>query len=240
MKNVLVDEPVSLTFSIVEDGEFATPDPDSMTYSLRDNAGERVVGQTDVPVSVSENQTSVTVEIDGVQNSKAKDFEFRTVELKYKINGESRSVRRSYRVIDYLPYQTSINDVRNFLGLAQHELNEDDVDLVAVYYEVMDDVDAAIFTQALIAGGITTLRANDAIMAKACLKVIPSLQLRALQSEKGMDNSASRFQSINWDRLHVRAETLYADMIRQISPNAPENVRPFITKITPTDPVTGI
>lgn len=130
-------------------------------------------------------------------------IEMRTLVWDYPTETGLQSGRESYTVARPIPFAVSIVGVRNKLGLSNHELAEENIDLAAAYSEFSNLAGAANVATAASAGDRTTLLCLHAIEAMAAFALLPSIQLRAAQQESSGTNKFARFTSVDWDRLDL-------------------------------------
>lgn len=132
----------------------------------------------DAPLDVSSTQTTFSIPAVNNTLSGGTEFENRFTTVVFNYGGRPYRIEDSYRVADFIPISTSPNQVRSVLGLDGSELLDRDVDLLLSYLTLKEEY-GQDFTDALTAGGLKTLKANEAIALKAALQVVPSLNFRA-------------------------------------------------------------
>jgi hypothetical protein len=226
-------------FEFRVDGEYVVPD--SATYWVRDNAG--TVIDTGA-VTLTDSTTQVLIQVAGNLNSIAggKTFENRTVEVLYFSGAASFRVRQSYRVIPWLNYTCTMADVRDALGLLDHELADDDTGMFEAYYLVAERVGATQLASSLVAGDVTTQYANLAIVCRCALSHLGSLQLKAAQSTQD-DNLKFSRADIDWAALQMDLTDTYEDALYSMIPvvlrtRALQQVQ--LRTSQPTDTITGV
>jgi hypothetical protein len=232
------DLAIQVVFEV--DGENAVPDAGSVSYTLRDKAGASITSYVDLAVTTDENTTQISVAVPAAVNAKTLNFENRTVSVKFKVSGQTYFIDRSYRLVDRIPMSADANSCRSLLGLAANELPDDDLDLPMAYYLVTsdDDVSKSTFDNALSAGTKVQHAANRAIVCRALLEVLPSMQMRTLQSEKSQTSSASRFVTLDFKKIENWLQGLYAAAKATVS-GTPQDSLPLLQLATPTDVITG-
>lgn len=226
-----VDVTVPVEFKV--DGEFVVPTAGSVTYTLKGNDGSNIL--TNQPVETDANTTQIAIVVQAAHNAKVDTVEQRFLLVTFTYNNQTYQVRRFYSLIDFLLYTCSEADVRAFIGVSEYELPDPDIDLVKAYYKVLDDYEnlATALTDSSLRRS-----ANDAIKLAAVIDVIPSLQLRVLQLDKGGDKQYMRLQTIDFDQLRTDAITRYSDAVRELN-GALETILPLLQIVTPTDVITG-
>lgn len=197
MRNFPVDQNASITVNFLVDGNLVPADANSVTYTVRNNSGGILTQDASIPNLAGDTQAILT--IPAAQNTIADglDFERRFVTLRFTHDGSSYEQQISYRVIPFIPSSATAQDVRNKLGLSSVELSDDDVDLVAAYFELRNKMTAGTLQTALTSGTVNARHAEEAIVISAAIQVLPSLQLRALQAKESDGSAARRFSELD-------------------------------------------
>jgi hypothetical protein len=237
--DVYVGEDASLEFEFKVDGEFVSPD--TASFTVRDNAGAAIPSLTNVPIALVDAETEAVVDVPLANNTVAggKVFEARTVEVKFTYQGDTFRLRQSYRVLPWLNYTGTAADVRRELGVLDHEISDSDVDLVAAYIQVRNRVTDAVLVAALSAGDLTTIAANQAVVCKAALNLIPALQLRAAQMQGDDNQKFQRVAKLDFDKLEDQLTDRYEYGIEGVNPNALPTTQQYLSAATPVDAITG-
>lgn len=220
--------------------DFGTGSPvGAISYQLLGNDGVAVVHSGTVTPDAG--AVSSLLVIDAPHNTVATPlFETRTLTWNYTTATGLVSDRVTYRVNRPIPFAVSTVGVRNKLGIATHELTDDMIDLVRAYADLADMIDG--LDVVAVSGDRGTLLATDAIEALAGLAVLPSLQLRAGQSEKSGTDAFSRYGEIDWDwlRLELRIHVERArEALDPVYDATGENLQTFGTAPRSPDAVTG-
>jgi hypothetical protein len=242
--DTLVGEASPNLVQFIVDGEFVVPS--SASYSVRDNAGAVLAGLSDVAISLGATDTQATITVAADKNTVANGlmFENRTVTGKFTHEGNIYPFRYSYRVLPFLNHTVTPDDVRSVLGVLKHEISDDeDIDLTASYYLVQERVGASALTTALAAGDLTTQYANWAIMYRAAMDLVSSLQLRAAVAQGDDNITFERFAKIDWQALWDSLNETYEGSIWSMIPVAdrPLVVQPLALVVSaPTDVITGV
>jgi hypothetical protein len=238
MQQVIAGSACVVSFDLVVDGNFVSPDVGSASYTLRDNAGAAVGAQTGIAIVTAVDQTSINVPIALTYNSKTLDTERRTVVLSFLVGGRSYQLAQSYLLTDWLPFTATPADVRSYIGASVAELPDDAVDMVACYYEIANSITRAVFDAALAAGGRQAIVSNKAIVYQAAIFAVPGLRLRVNMTEKADAVSFSRFKDVNWGTFLNETNALLSQAIAAATATG-VTVPTFLTTNSPTDPVTG-
>lgn len=179
---------------------FDTGFPDAaITWALLDGAGTTVTSGTVTPVALS---VSAVIAVSGTYNTLSGGALSAPRELSwhYAVAGLQVSGQTRYRVEAFLPYGVSPNGVRAKLGIEQHELPDDLIDLVTAYDRFRTTVSAVKLTAADSALDRTI---GDAIEALAATIVIASLQVRISLAQSSGNDTFERFAKIDWDALQA-------------------------------------
>jgi len=219
-------EPCTIRVPLLVDGEYVVPDVGSVTSTLRGNDGT-VLSTGSVTTTAA--TTDVSIEIDAEDNTKAvgKDFSNRVVILDFLVGGFPHQIKTHYRLIDWLTFTTSGEDVRGLLGVSSSELPDSVIELISAYFRVRTELGEAVLLAALAAGDDKARAADEAIACVAALDVIPSLQARVPQSE---GDGVIKFTRalVNWEKAH---RDISAKLSRALSK---------ISGIVETSPVLGV
>lgn len=235
--DVYVGEDALVPFQFLVDGEFVSPS--AASYSVRDNDGTVVLGP--LAVNLSTPLTEYVVTVLGANNSVGAglDFENRTVELQFIYQGETYRLRKSYRVTRFLLYTSTAADVRRALGVLDHELSDDDVDLTLAYFEVRDAVTQAKLDAALVAGNSSTLYANLAVTLRAAINLVPTLQLRVAQATQDDNLKFTRLSKLDFDKLADQLMAFYDTALLGIDTSTNATDLTLLSLSTPVDAITG-
>lgn len=221
--------------------EFSTGHPTgAVSYQLLGNDGSVLVDQELTPDAGA---ISMLILISGAHNSCTKPlFETRTLAWSYVTDAGLVSDRIVYRVQKPIPFPVSADGVRAKLGVEQHELKDEEIDLVTAYSEMLELVpegSAAIYETA---GDRNTIILIHAIEALAALSYLSALQLKIAQRESSGTNEFYRYSSVDWRRIeddligHVARARALLDTEYDISGGT---VTSFIKATPDPDAITG-
>lgn len=233
----LPDADVSVRVMFEALGQPRVPDTGSVTYTLRDDAGNIVYADEALSPGAAANY--VVVVIDAEDNAITARYEKRTIVTKFTVGGAPHSITTRYRLVPFLNMDVGPEDVRKFLGANGRELADDGIDLSGAYFSIEATLTQSVLEAAL--AGTPTLRkaANDAILCTAIIECIPSLKMGMAQSETDGPLSYARFRDSPdfsqlrrdaVDRLSIAMDILTGRAI---------TTHPLITVATPTDVITG-
>jgi len=235
---VFDDESITIKIPFMLDGDFVTPDVGSVKYTIRDNSGTPIIGQIDVPVTTTTETTSVVLDIAGFVNAKAKEVENRFVTLKYKVSGAERRIQVNYQIIDWINLTASPSQVRNALGVDGDELEDDDINLLAAYMRLKQDLGGTILVTALMAGDLTTIYANHAVALRTALDLISSLQLRVTQQERSDTSEFQRFAKVDFNKIRADIQANLDVALLGVE-GKESSISPVFILSNRTDPFTG-
>lgn len=187
MQDFLGGETVNLSFKYGDGHEPRIPTVGSVTYTVLNHSGNPITGLVDLPVTtdVATFQSTIVIPAENNEIVFGKNFERRTVLVRYTSNGHNYSQRIGYRLTPFLNHTVTPDTVRSFLGVNKNELEDKDIDLYSAYLYVSEAFDDPVtLADALSSGDRLEIYANDAIAMRAAIDLIPSLQNRIVQSEK--------------------------------------------------------
>ena len=216
MKTFLAGADVTVDVLFEQGTDTVIPDVGSVKYTLYSNAGAALA--TDVAVTTTVDTTEVAIPVLAANNAITGDFEVRTLIVNYKVNGGSRQQQVQYRLIPFIPLAVSCDDVRALVGFSKKELPDSDLNIYTAYLEVVDDVGLEFVTPALTAKDNTTLSLNRAVVCRALIAILPSLQMRALHRAKRKTAEVSRFSKIDFGALADWLWDLYLQAIDVLDP----------------------
>ena len=228
---------VTLSIPFLVNGEFATPDAGSVTFSVRDNSGTLLI--TNQAYTPTNNVGLITVP--AVYNTKTLTTENRAVIVNYSVASQLYQMVQRYRLTDWFNFTCGPDDVRAQLGVSSTELPDADIGIVDGYFSLKDDLNTNYQTNldaALTAGGLMTSYANIAVVCQTCHDLFGSLRLRALNKEQSGTTSYQRFASINWDRVEDDVSARMEQAIQFIT-GVTASFPPIFVGGSRTDPITN-
>lgn len=233
---VVSGEAKTLLFEFIVDGEFVSPT--DVSYTLLDGTGTAVTGYTAVPLTAA---PQVVVMIPASQNTLAtgRRLESRTVKVLFTVDGIIHTLTQRYMLHPSMNIVVSEDQVRSALGMYRDEVGNSDVDLVKAYLQVEGTLGQTVLETALSAGDLSTLNANNAILYKAALNIVPSLMMRA-PARRVTDNvEFHRFGSPKFDVLQEELQAHYDEAVQAIDTGAELLPVTLFSTTTPTDPITN-
>lgn len=239
MRTYLAATDITLVIPLRLNGEPFIPDTGTVKYTLRDGAGAVMAGFEDITVSMGVADTEAVIVVAAAQNALGSGrFAKRTLVVKASKATRPVTFQETYRLTSWLNTTVSPQDIRNFIGIGPGELPDDAIDIVTAYFDVEDEVTEAILTEKLAGADADERSANNAILAKSVLNLIPSLQLRITQSESNGVFQATR-PKINIAELEMRAQALYSDAVDAFASRLEITGDILVTAVLSPDPITG-
>jgi hypothetical protein len=233
---------VNIYVEFIVDGEFATPDASSTSYTVYMNDGSAHGTIANVPLSVAAGATGANVRLvttDIITKDAAKKSERRLLSVAFKVGGRQYTAELPFVLVDAHNLSISPADVRSYLGVNEVQLPDRDIDLVEAYWATEDVVGASNLATALSAGTRVTSWANKAVLYAAALHVIPSLRLRLFKEETQETATLIR-DKVDWQKLTKDTSELFSQAVKNAVPAAVTSVTPNLLLVTTeTDPVTG-
>lgn len=240
MRTTVAGRDFSILAEFLEDGAYVAPDNGTVTYTIADNTGADMGSYTDVAVSVTAGKTSVPITTPQAANTVAsgKDFEFRTLTLRYEVDGIVHYDAYHYRVVAKQPFAAHPKDVRTYLGVSAAELADDEIDLYAAYLTVADRVGSSDFDTALQGGNLKAFQANKAVVYQAAKVLASSMPMRIAQAQQSDGSSFKRYDNVDWSLMERRASRDLGEAIAGITGETVDPL-PLLTTTSSTDPITG-
>lgn len=181
--------------------EFPSGNPDgNITWRLYDENGVLLVTDTFTPAA-ADISAVITVDpeynlLDGVLSG-YRDLRWSYIVGSLTINGEVR-----YNIEAAAPWGASPSGVRNKLGIAPHELPDDEISLIRAYYNfatMVSPTNPILFAPT----AEQRLRLADAVEAMAALNALPTLQIRLASKESSGTDTFHR-QEVDYATLEAR------------------------------------
>ncbi|MCV0350195.1 MAG: hypothetical protein K5863_08970 [Nitratireductor sp.] len=190
------------------------------------------------PVQTGPTDHAILVTIAAAHNQLTTSFSRRRVEISATLNGTAFAVDVPYRLIPRVLYSTTPADVRKFLGVNETELPDEDIDLGAALLTLQFQTSREQFDDALVSGEVAELRANEAILYRTALDIIPSLSNRIAQEQSDGSITFRRHARKNFDELKKIAIDRLSAAMDQLAPQNNPGYSLLITTNDP-DPITG-
>lgn len=236
--DVIAGAPAALTIPFLIGSQPVAPDAGTVTYTLKDQLGTPLAGLTDLSYVGTGYEMKILVPSTAHGIAVGRRFERRTVVVNFLAGGEQMQISRTYRVVPEPIYTVTPADVRAFIGIEDHEMPDDDIDLLSAFLVVEKEISAGILSAALSSGTTDEIAANTLIRMRAVLDVLPSAKQRMAQSETNGVKQFSRVDLKELDKLKMEAERRYQEAVDELVIQANVDLSLFLAA-TPTDVITG-
>jgi hypothetical protein len=267
MDYVFKDEDLTMPVDITVNGNFVYPDDNKYTYKIRSMDGTILFSSEEQEVVPEEPEDSVEPIEPVSENSQdtetgeiiptdriiivipkeyntleeGKLFKSQIVEVSFLYQKKPYTIKKAYRITSFFYFSASPQDVRNYYGLNNGELPDEDIDLNEIYLQLVQK-HGNTFIDCLKSDGVGNIRANRLITLKGVVQVFPSVRLRVNQEENDGSSKFTRYlNKIDWDSFldDVQAE------IEELENNLTGEETITYTSYTPfvvgavTDAITG-
>jgi hypothetical protein len=209
--DVWASTPATIRVDFLNASGTLVPDANSVSYTVFATDGSVLV--TPTAIATTPTDTGVTITVPGADNTitPPRLFEKRLIFVSITSGLTPYSFQASYRVVPVPLFSVTANDVRLIFGGDCDEVEDDEIDLTAAYFQVSASVVAlnsqATLAAALSSGTIVELMANQAIAGQAVMTLLPGLRARMMTMQKDGQTSFQR-GALNWDDIERRARTL--------------------------------
>lgn len=238
--DIIAGTPTALTIPFVLGTVPVAPDVGSVSYTVKDQSGSSMVGLTDLQYLVTGTvyQMQILIPSSAHQISTSRRFERRSVVVSFKVGGDEAQITRTYRIVPEPIHTVVPSDVRSYIGIEEHEMPDDEIDLLSAFLLVEKDIGVDVLTPALTSGTTAEIAANTLIRMRAVLDVLPSAKQKMAQSEQNGVKQFSRVDLKELDKLKVEAERRYQEALDELVIPVETAVTYFLTT-TNTDAITG-
>lgn len=170
------------------------PGVDSATFSITKPNGAIFPEYKDIDIEISTENTSVLrihlpAEANKIQEGKL--YNIRFLDIKYTHEGKINQFRRSYRIIRFVGYTGTEDDVRNLFGVVETVIPNNMIDLYGAYVQECGKIQN--FDEKLNDFGDKALKANRAIVLRAGIALESALALIIPRIETDNTVSQTRF-----------------------------------------------
>lgn len=242
MRTFLENEDVPLVVPFTRDDEPFVPDVGSVRWTLRNQAGAKVLGFVGEQVVTNEDTTQIAITIPAAQNEleAGSRFEKRTVVVTGTVGGHKFEILRPYRLIAWLNHSVSPDNVRAYVGVDSGELPDSVIDIPSAYFRIERIVGQQRLEVLLTEAGHGEQDANRAITSQAVLDLIPSLRQRLSQKESDGSMEVTRAK-LDIDALQAAAQSELETLFLTIAPSPTNPVDRVWFSVAPMiDPITGV
>lgn len=204
MRTFVAGEDIMLVVPFTRDGEPFVPDVGSVKWTLRNQAGSKVIGFIGTALTTDTSTTEVTFTVPAAQNALDPDsrFEKRVVVVTGLLGGHPFEIMAPYRLIPWLNHSVNEDAVRAYVGADSQELPDAMIDVPAAYFAIENRIGQTELAAALQSGTLVEQAANRAIVAQAVVALLPSLRQRLLTQQS---DGALKFQRSVIDVAAVEA-----------------------------------
>lgn len=197
--DIFSNTPASISFNVNDDDCYESfTSADSINYSLYDVNGNIVDDLQNINVDVYDfmEKSTVTITIPSEANtlSEGESFSTRILIVNYTLDNVAKTKRISYRVIPFVPYTCTNDDVRNLLGVSSTVIEDSMIDIYGAYLKCkgLFDEDTSL-DSFLTSYGLKAVLANRAISICSALTFRNSLMLMTPKIESDSVVSQTRF-----------------------------------------------
>ena len=243
--NVLENKPAVIRVDLIEKGEYITlnsTEGDNVTYSLLDSNGNYVNGIVDEVYPFEGELSSLELYFDAACNtiSDEKDSENRFIIVVYTKDGKQTTKRVPYRVIKFVPYTVSEDDVFDAIGVSSTILNEDSIDIYANYLLLKAQI-GQNFVDAIYANDETSIKANRALLLKTAISIESSIPLGVpkIESDNVVSQTRFTFTMEELKELFDDMRNELSDLIDEIADESYDAGAAVFAVANFTDPFTG-
>lgn len=243
--NVLENKPAVVRVDLIEKGEYITLNStqgDNVTYSLLDSEGNYVNGIADESYQFEGEISSLELYFDENCNTIAedKDSENRFIIVVYTKDDKQTTKRVPYKVIKFVPYTVSEDDVFDAIGVSSTILNEDSIDIYANYLLLKAQIGQK-FVDAIYGDGDSAIKANRALLLKTAISIESSIPLGVPKIESDNVVSETRF-TFTMDELKALFDDMrneLNDLIDELADETYDAGAAVFVVANYTDPFTG-
>lgn len=235
MRTFVAGKDVTLPVPLTYNGQPAVPDSGTAVLHVLGPDGSEVYTQN---LMTGPTDAVIVVTVPAANNAITTSFSRRTVMISAERAGIPFESIVVYRLVPAINYTVTPADVRGFLGVNENELPDQDVDLTAALMDLEFNFTRATMTTALTSGEEAEVRANEAILYTAVLKLIPSLANRVAQEESDGALSFKRNSRKDFTEIRLAAQAGLSAAIAVISPVIDPGFAVLITT-QDADPITG-
>lgn len=181
-----------------DDNYLQLQDTDRISYTLYDINGNVSNGINYLPINVPdlENKNVFHIKIPAYANTlkEGETFSQRILMVIYTIKGLEKIIRIPYRIIPFVPYSCTNDDVRSVFGMASTIIEDKMIDIYSGYLKFKSLFeDANIVDTALKSDGYKAVLANRAIVICTALSFKTSLAILVPKIEDNGVASQTRF-----------------------------------------------
>lgn len=221
------------------DGNFVTPS--SATITVQKNDGTVVGSIEDTALTIPVGATSSLFTISGANNTATLNYEVRYVNVEFVYNSKTYYINDFYTLRTSLLLPITKEEVRNFVGMDESELSDEQIDLFSAYDELKADVTEANIDTLLSSGSSLIPSIKTALKAKAAINGLTMIETLLFQSKQADNTLFKRFSDVDFNSMLARLTSQYnaaVSALNGVVEGEAVSVTPFLIS-TGTDPVTN-
>lgn len=230
-------EAASLSFNLMQLGDFVIPDPaTNVVLTIRNKAG--LVLHTASQVSAGSQYSFVIPALTNTLTG-SNTIEARFVRLKYELGGGTHQELQNYQLSAFIPFTVTSESVRTYLGISIDELEDSEIDLLQAYHSLVGTY-GSNFTTPFATEGVLSFAANKAVAIQAAINLAVGLPQRIAQKSDAEKASFQRATKFDPYKLIAKLDEELAEALAAILPTASTEVGAANFSVSGgTDPFTG-
>ncbi len=206
-------EATTLSFNLMQEGEFIIPDPATdVVLIIRDKTGAVLHTETQVAAG-SQYSFAIPALVNTLTGLNT--VEARFVRLKYQLGGGSHQEVQSYQLSAFIPFTVTSESVRTYLGISIDELEDHEIDLLQAYHTLVGTY-GSNFTTPFATEGVLSFAANKAVAIQAAIDLAVGLPQRLAQKTDAEKASFQRATKFDPYKLVAKLEEELAEALAAI------------------------
>jgi hypothetical protein len=230
-------EAASLSFNLMQEGDFVIPDPaTNVVLTVRNKAGTVLHTASQVSAGSLYNFAipALTNTLTG-----SNTVEARFVKVSYILEGATQTLTEIYQLSAFIPFTVTSESVRTYLGISIDELEDHEIDLLQAYHTLVGTY-GSNFTTPFATEGTLSFAANKAVAIQAAIDLAVGLPQRLAQKSDAEKASFQRATKFDPYKLIARLNEELAEALAIILPTATTEVGAANFSISGgVDPFTG-
>jgi len=230
-------EAASLSFNLMQEGDFVIPDPaTNVVLTVRNKAGTVLHTASQVSAGSLYNFAipALTNTLTG-----SNTVEARFVKVSYILEGATQTLTEIYQLSAFIPFTVTSESVRTYLGISIDELEDHEIDLLQAYHTLVGTY-GSNFTTPFATEGTLSFAANKAVAIQAAIDLAVGLPQRLAQKSDAEKASFQRATKFDPYKLIARLNEELAEALAVILPTATTEVGAANFSVSGgVDPFTG-
>jgi hypothetical protein len=230
-------EAASLSFNLMQQGDFVIPDPaTNVVLTIRNKLGATLhtESQTSAGSLYSFAVPALTNTLTG-----SNTIEARFVKVRYVLNGGAETLNENYQLSAFIPFTVTSESVRTYLGITIDELEDNEIDLLQAYHTLVGTY-GSNFTTPFATEGVLSFAANKAVAIQAAINLAVGLPQRIAQKTDAEKASFQRATKFDPYKLIAKLEEELSETLAGILPSTDTTVGAANFSVSAgTDPFTG-